>query len=52
MTDAELEELREQMREQRGEIRDALESEGVDVSTWDDDRDSVPDADREAADSD
>ena len=34
MTDDELAELREAMRSQREDIRDYLESEGVDVSTW------------------
>lgn len=32
MTDAEIEELREQMREQCREIRNDLEAEGIDVS--------------------
>lgn len=35
MTDAEIEALREEMREQRGDIREFLESNGVDVSDWD-----------------
>lgn len=35
LTDAEIEELREAMDEQREDIRDALEAEGVDVSAWD-----------------
>lgn len=34
LTDAELEELREEMRSQRGDIREALEEQGVDVSDW------------------
>ena len=50
MTDAEIDALREEMREQREDIRDYLESEGVDVSGWEDD--SVSDADREPAESD
>lgn len=52
MTDAEAEDLREQMREQRGELRDYLE--GVDVSGWTDPADGVADADieRDTADSD
>lgn len=37
VTDAEIEAVRESMREQRDEIREYLEDEGVDVSTWDDD---------------
>ncbi|MFB6165286.1 MAG: hypothetical protein ABEJ31_09025 [Haloarculaceae archaeon] len=35
MTDAELADLREEMDAQRDNIRDYLESEGVDVSAWD-----------------
>ncbi|WP_318570915.1 hypothetical protein [Salinigranum marinum] len=54
MTDAELEELREKMEEQRGEIRDYLEDEGVDVSTWEisGEASADPDAERDTADSD
>lgn len=37
MIEAEIENLREEMREQRGEIRDYLAENGVDVSDWDDD---------------
>jgi hypothetical protein len=50
MTDAEIESLRDEIREQREDIRDYLESEGVDVSGWEDD--PVSDADREQAESD
>lgn len=35
MTDEEIEELREGLAEQQEEIRDYLESQGVDVSPWD-----------------
>jgi hypothetical protein len=35
ITDAEIEELRAKIRDQRQEIRDDLESDGVDVSDWD-----------------
>lgn len=35
LTDAEIEELREEMNEQREDIKDFLEDEGVDVSEWD-----------------
>ena len=54
MTDAELEELRENMEEQRGEIHDYLEGEGVDVSTWEvpGETGAEPDAERDTADSD
>jgi hypothetical protein len=54
MTDAELEELRENMEEQRGEIRDYLEGEGVDVSTWEvpGEAGAESDAERDTADSD
>jgi len=38
LTDAEIEALRERMRDQRGVIREYLASEGVDVSEWDDTR--------------
>jgi len=34
MTDAEIEALRGEMREQRESIRDYLKSKGVDVSGW------------------
>ena len=50
MTDAEIEALRDEMREQREDVRDYLESEGVDVSDWD--GETVSDADREPAESD
>lgn len=36
MTDEEIEELRDGMAEQQEEIRDYLESQGVDTSPWDD----------------
>lgn len=36
MTDAEIEELREEMEGQRGDIREALEEQGVDVAEWSD----------------
>lgn len=54
MTDAEIEGLREEMRDQRGDLRDYLESEGVDVSTWGTPADDVADTDaeRDTADSD
>lgn len=54
MTDAEIETLREEMREQRGEIREYLEGEDVDVSTWDNVAGDDPalEGDRDAADSD
>ena len=50
MTDAEIEALRGEMREQREDIREYLDGEGVDVSGWDDE--TVPDADREPVESD
>lgn len=50
MTDAEIEALRDEMREQRGDIREYLDGEGVDVSGWDDE--PAPDADREPVESD
>jgi hypothetical protein len=50
MTDAEIEGLRDEMREQRADIRDFLEGEGVDVSGWDDN--PVSDTDAEPAESD
>jgi len=50
MTDAEIEALRDEIREQREDIRDYLESEGVDVSGWE--NDPASDADRETAESD
>ena len=34
MTDADLNDAREAIREQRGEIREYLDGEGVDVSNW------------------
>ena len=54
MTDAEIEELREKMQEQRSDIRDYLESEGVDVSSWEipDEASADSDAERDTADSD
>jgi len=52
MTDDEFDELGEKIREQRGEVRDYLASEGVDVSSWDETRAGDPEADREPADSD
>lgn len=53
VTDEDLEVARESIRDQRGEIREYLESEGVDVSGWGEDSyETVPDADREPADSD
>lgn len=39
VTDAELEELREEMRAQRSEIRADLAEQGVDVSGWETDDD-------------
>jgi len=36
MTDEEIEELRDGLAEQQDEIRDYLESRGVDVSPWED----------------
>jgi len=36
MTNEEIEELRDGLAEQQDEIRDYLESRGVDVSPWDD----------------
>ena len=36
MTDEEIEELRDGLAEQQDEIRDYLESHGVDVSPWED----------------
>ena len=50
ITDAEIEALRDEIREQREDIRDCLESEGVDASDWD--GETVSDADREPAESD
>jgi len=50
MTDAEIEALRDEMREQREDIREYLDDEGVDVTGWD--GETVPDADREQAESD
>lgn len=47
VTKAELDGLREELRDQRGEIREALAEQGVDVSSW-----SVPggdDADEQAS---
>ena len=50
MTDAEIETLRDEIREQREDIRDYLESEGVVVSGWGDN--PVSDADAGPAESD
>ncbi|WP_254547228.1 hypothetical protein [Halomarina pelagica] len=51
VTDAEIEAVRDAMREQRDEIRDYLKGEGVDVRAWE--RGRTPSrADRESADSD
>lgn len=36
MTDAEIEELRGEMKGQREDILEALEEQGVDVSSWSD----------------
>lgn len=53
VTDAEIENAREAIREQKADVRAYLESEGVDTSSWDDETgDTVSDADREPADSD
>lgn len=53
VTDAEIENAREAIREQKADVRAYLESEGVDTSSWNDETgDTVPDADREPADSD
>ena len=54
MTDAEIEALREEMHEQRSEIRGYLDEQGVDVSTWDSSGEAgaESDAERDAADSD
>lgn len=37
MTDEEFAELREKLEEQQDDVRDYLESQGVDVSPWDED---------------
>ena len=50
ITDAEIEALRDEIREQREQIREELKKAGVDVSDWD--GETVPDADRETAESD
>jgi hypothetical protein len=50
VTDDEIAETREAIREQRKRIREDLRKEGVDVSEWD--GETVPDADREPAESD
>jgi hypothetical protein len=50
MTDSEIEALRDEMREQRRDIRNYLENKGVDVSEWE--NDPTSDADREPAESD
>ena len=53
MTDDELAEVSDAIREQRDDIRDYLASEGVDVSAWNDNADApTRGADRDAADSD
>lgn len=53
MTDADLNDARKAIREQRDDIREYLDGEGVDVSGWGaDSYEKVPDADREPADSD
>lgn len=36
LTDAEIDRLREEMEDQRDEIRAYLEEQGVDVSSWED----------------
>ena len=36
MTDEEFEELREKMNETREEVREYLDAQGVDASSWDD----------------
>jgi len=51
MTDAEIETLREEMTEQRSEIRAFLDEQGVDVSEWATDEADL-DAEPETADSD
>ena len=48
MTDADLAAARAAIREQRSDIREYLEGEGVDVSNWDE---NVTESDREPADS-
>ena len=50
VTDDEIAEACEAIREQREQIREDLKNEGVDVSDWD--GGTVPDADRETAESD
>ncbi|MFR9721668.1 hypothetical protein ACL00X_20275, partial [Aeromonas diversa] len=53
VTDADLDAARASIRDQRGEIREYLDGEGVDVSGWGaDSYGPVPDADRESANSD
>jgi hypothetical protein len=53
MTNDELAEVSEAVREQRDDIRDYLASEGVDVRTWDVNVDvPIRGADRDVADSD
>ena len=53
VTDDDLEAARESIRNQRGEIREYLDGEGVDVSNWGaDSYETVPNADRDPADSD
>ena len=51
MTDKELEEFGEKLREQRSDIREYLAEQGVDVSEWKSDE-ADPDAEREPTDSD
>ena len=50
VTDDEIAEAREAIREQREQIREDLKKAGVDVSDWD--GETVSDADRETAESD
>lgn len=52
VTDAEIEDAREAITEQREEICEDLEAAGVDVSNWGDDAATAPDPDREPVDSD
>lgn len=53
ITDDNLESARESIREQRAEIREYLEDEGVDVSNWGaDSYETDPDVDHDSADSD
>lgn len=53
VTDDDLESARESIREQREDIREYLDGEGVDTSDWDEkSHEGVPGANREPADSD